>query len=300
MNALENLVCPRTGGAVLLVAALVAPGFAARAADDDEPDVVVAAPARPMINLNEALFNQLVYGRMPPDEVRERFERILTLRITYIDRTCGLSQAQKEKLELAGKGEIKRRLDGIEDRKNVVNRRVDQDEYVKLMGELQKVNQTLNAELFGDGSLFSKALKTTLAEDQAARYGDVEREKERERYRNRVEQYVTSLDNVLGLTAEQRRRLVSLLLDETRAPKKFGPADMAVIQYQMARLPEDHLKPIFDEIQWRSLSRRFDASSVMMDQVLKKTGDYLPDRAKAGPATQPNQPAAKTKGFTGR
>jgi hypothetical protein len=256
----------------LVLLALLALVSSARG-DDDEVENV---PARPLFMLDENAFNRTVYGNLGPEAARDGFDRILALRIALVDRTCGISAAQRANLELAGKGDIKRHVDRIADQKQFINRPLEQTEYSKVWQDLQALNQIQGAELFGERSLFSKALKATLGADQAARYRNAGREQERTRYRGRVEQFVVALDNALGLSAAQRRRLVEVLLQETRPPRKFGPYDSLYIQYQMSRLPEASLKPIFDGPQWLSLRRRL-ASAQAMEAVLERNGELRVD-----------------------
>jgi hypothetical protein len=232
----------------------------------------------------------MVYGSVSPEAVRERYLRVLALKIAFVDRTCALSPAQRETLELAGKGDIKRHFDRIEEHRNIINRPLEQNDYVKVVQELQALNRTQSAELFGGESIFAKALRTTLTEDQAALYRIVQLEREQGRYQTRVEQYVVGLDNALGLTADQRRRLVRLLLEETHPPTAFGPYDLVFIQYQMSRLPEASLKPIFDDVQWRSLRQKI-AGAQAGEAMLRAIG-YLPDGAPVGFVAQPIAPAA--------
>jgi hypothetical protein len=236
-----------------------------------------AAQEQQVFVVNDAVFNRLVFGNQQPTAVRDRLKRILTLKIAYVDRLCGISQAQREILELAGKGDIKRWFDVIEDHRQGAVRQYDQEEYVKVMQQLQTLQRGVGDDAFGDGSLFSKVLRTTLDRDQAARYAAAEQDKQRSRYLTRIEQYVALLDNTLGLSAEQRRKLVSLLLGHTRPPKQYGPYDLMVVQHQMLRLSEAQLRPIFDEAQWRGLSRRVEESKAI-EPILTR-GDFLPDDA---------------------
>jgi hypothetical protein len=256
-------------------------------ADDEVENVAVP---RPVFILNENAFRQMVYGNLSPEVVRERHARVLALKIAYVDRTCGISRAQRETLELAGKGDIKRHFDRIEEHQNIINRPLEQAEYIKVVQELQVLNRAQSAELFGGESIFAKALRTTLTEDQAAHYRIVQLEKDQGRYQTRVEQYVVGLDNALGLTADQRRRLLHLLLQETHPPRAFGPYDLVFIQYQMSRLPEASLKPIFDDAQWRSLRQKI-ASGQAVEAMLRGSG-YLPDGAPVGFVAQPIAPVA--------
>jgi hypothetical protein len=258
----------------LILMALIAPGFSGWA-DDDE---IANAPVRVHFTLDENTFNRMVYGNLGPEAARHAFEHYLALRISRVERTCGISPAQRASLELAGKGDIKRHFDLIEDRRNAVNRPLEQEEYTRVWQDIQTLNRTQGAVLFGSGSLFAKALKTSLAEDQAARYGDLQRERERARYQARVEQYVLELDNAVGLSTAQRQRLVDLLMRETQPPKKFGQYDILFIQYQMSRLPEASLQPIFDDAQWRGLRVRL-ANARTMEALLERNDAVVVDPA---------------------
>ena len=51
-------------------------------------------------------------------------------------------------------------------------------------------------------------------------------------------------------------QLAELLLKETRPPRKFGDApDVALVLFQASRIPEAKIRPIFDDAQWRIMSR---------------------------------------------
>jgi hypothetical protein len=274
----------------LILTALVAPGASVGADDDDDNNNVQNGRVLARFMLDENAFNRTVFGNLGPEAVRDGFEHVLALRVAQVDRTCGISRAQRANLELAGKGDIKRHFDRIDDRRTVINRPIEQAEYAKVWQELQALNQVQAAELFGDASLFNKALKATLGADQATRYNNIQAEQVRSRYHARVEQFVVALDGALGLSAAQRRRLVELLFQETPPPRKFGQYDSLYIQYQMSRLPEASLKPIFDEAQWHSLRPRL-ARAQAMQAVLERNGD-LPGGAPGGFVAQPILPAA--------
>ena len=91
----------------------------------------------------------------------------------------------------------------------------------------------------------------------------------------------------MGYTTEQRDRLRKLLAEETRPPKRLGQNDYYAVLYQIALLPEAKVKPIFDDVQWRLLSRQL-AQAKGMGMWLKQNG-FVPDEA---PAPAPAPPAA--------
>jgi hypothetical protein len=105
----------------------------------------------------------------------DSFER----RVEIVDRICRLTDAQKSKLRLAGRGDIKRFFDRIEalQRKCQPTDAVHDDDPSDL--QICGTGSLLNASairpartlgLFEQGSLFSKTLKTLLTEGQAAAF----------------------------------------------------------------------------------------------------------------------------------
>src|SRR5262245_20658009 len=73
--------------------------------------IVQAAPV-----MSEDNFNQLLFRNQGnPEAARKRLEVVLALRADAVDRVCSLSDVQKKKLKLAGRGDIKRFFDQIED-----------------------------------------------------------------------------------------------------------------------------------------------------------------------------------------
>ena len=84
------------------------------------------------------------------------------------------------------------------------------------------------------------------------------------------------LDNAVGLTADQRRRLSKLLVEETRPPKKFGPHDYHGRDAPgRPGSPRPSSSPIFNDAQWRLIGRQFDQARGM-EPFLRKNG-FLPD-----------------------
>ena len=236
--------------------------------------------------VNEALFNRTVYGNLTPERAREKLDSVLLAKIANVEQSTAISRAQKERLALAGRGDIKRIFDRIEDRKGILNKQIDQDEYRKLIQELRPIQLLWLQDPFREGSYFSKALKVTLEQKQAEKFRMFEAEAERLHYLARIDQVIVSLDAFLGLSAEQRRRLTKLLVEETRPPLVFGTHDIHVVLYQMASLPEAKVRPIFDDPQWRTLEGRLVQARAMKPFLI--SSGYLAEDAADGPAPRPN------------
>src|SRR5690349_5070920 len=103
MDIVMNATLLRSATALFLALA-AGVGAHAQEVDDDEPEVV--QPARPGFILNEPQFAQWAFGAQDTSAVRSRLESFLTIKIEAVDRACGLTEAQKIKLKLAGRGDI--------------------------------------------------------------------------------------------------------------------------------------------------------------------------------------------------
>jgi hypothetical protein len=242
--------------------------------DDDFAPVVVFD--QPQVVFAEENFDQWVFGGRTVAATRGRLDSQLAIRIEAVAQVGELTDAQRQKFQLAGRGDIRRFLDRVEEqRKKFLLVRKDQNKIGELWQEIQPLQMTINAGLHGDGSLFAKTLKTILAAEPYARYEEAERERRVFHYRARVELVVGLLDDVLALGDERRRNLVDLVVNETRIPRSFGQYDHYVVLLQMSRLPEERLKMVFDASQWR----RFDRQRRQfqgMEPFLKQNG-FLPD-----------------------
>ena len=215
--------------------------------------------------------DQWVFGRFGGSGgARNKLDSSLLLRIEDLERACGITEAQKKKLRLAGRGDIKRFFDKVEELKRKFQQGQN-DPNANIWQEIQPLQVELNTGLFGDDSIYAKTIRRTLTGDQAARFESLSRERNSFRFRATVEWFVVHLDKGLGLTDDQRQRFVELLVNEARPPRKFGQGDYWYLMLQTARLPEPKLKPIFDAPQWRLLSRQF-VQARGMEQWLKTNG----------------------------
>jgi hypothetical protein len=268
-----------------LVLTLFLPVASARAQYDeldDEPDDAAQQQQMNVFMMADENFDQWVFGGGRNSiQGRKRLEALLALQIDQLDRTCALSEAQKKKLQLAGQGDIKRFFVRVEEkRKKFQLVKHDQNKVGEIFQEIQPLQNSLNNGLYGPGSLFAKTVKRTLDADQTAKLAQNEREKKLFRYRAKIDLAVTMLDRAVGLKADQRKQLAKLLLEETHPPERFGQWDYYVVLLQAAELPQEKLKPLFDDVQWRLLNRQLDQAKGMK-QFLQQNGFLV------APAAQP-------------
>jgi hypothetical protein len=183
-----------------------------------------------------------------------RFDSLLALRIGDVERAAGLTESQKKKLLVAGRGDVKHffdKVDGAFTKINLVKEARARDREISRQVEpLQQ--QTLRSDLF-DRGIFAKALGKTLDQRQLAQYQKARLERGFFHLQAAVRAVVGTLGNDLGLSAEQKGKFIKRLLEEIRPHTQFGRNDYWFVLYQAAWLPEAELRPIFDKTQWQML-----------------------------------------------
>jgi hypothetical protein len=278
--------------ALLLPAILAAPARAQPLnANEDLVEEVVVQPVFVMADEN---FEQWIFREYQNAAgARGRLDAVLTLNIESVAGVCGLSEAQRQKLWLAGRGDIKRLFDSVDElRRKFQAVKTDQNRVQELFRDVQPFHATIASGPFGESSIFFKALKNTLTSEQADLYDEAARDRRMFLYRARIEELVVKLDEAMTLRAAQRRQLEEVLLEETRPPVQFGVYDDYVMLWQAARIPEDKLRPVFDDRQWRMLTRHFEKVRGL-EPFLKSNGllpDGSPGAAAAGPRALPVLP----------
>jgi hypothetical protein len=285
--------------AVLLAcaAAQEQPKGEAKKAEEKKPEAKKAAPAQAAVARpawNDEQFDQWVFQQdRNVSTGRQRLNSLLTLQIDSIDRTCQLTDAQKKKLQLAGRGDIKRFFDRYETVKRkfqLVNG--DQQKLQELWQDIGPLQMTLQAGLFHADSLLYKSLPHTLTSEQFARYDAVARERREFRHRANIELAVTTLEQRVPLRDAQRRELITLLLNQTKPPRRSGSYDYYLIMYQLGRLPEEKVQSLFDDTQWKVVNRHL-AQFKGYEQLLRQAGQWPDEDDDAGKADEQPVPLRK-------
>lgn len=223
-------------------------------------DVVVPGAIQAVFDVDESVFFQWIYGAgTRVGSPRDHFESVLKLAIADLDRSCSLTDDQKQKLALAGRGDIKRFLDRVADAHRLYELNRHEPGGAAVIREATiPIAADYEFGIFGEGSFFAKSLTRVLTPEQAGKYRESLREKDRFRYQAKVSLILASLDARVGFTSEQHIRFRNLIMEETRPPlKAAGPLEANVVLLQIAKLPEVKVRPIFDDQQWRTMDRIF-------------------------------------------
>jgi hypothetical protein len=284
----------------LLLAALLAQ---AATAQDDGFDVAEDAPDSTMVEggmvvhmnnefvMNDPQFDSWIFqdgGNAGGANPRAKLENQLALRIEEVGRSAGLDEPGRRLLLLAGTGDIERFFDRVDAmRRKHRGKTYPQNEIGRIYQELQPLAQQYQSPFFGARSLFGRTLRSALPPEQFARYDALATARRRAQYEARIGVTIESFAQSLGLTADQRNGLEALLRDEAKLPVQLGQNDHYMTLYQVASLPEDRLRALFDEPQWKILQPQLQQARGMKDW-LRQNGFVPagePDPAEGEPAT---------------
>jgi hypothetical protein len=210
----------------------------------------------PEENFDQWIFNQNGVVDKGGANTKKRLYALAESRIEEITRKCSLSEAQQKKLELAARGDVVGLFDRVETvRFKFRQIRNDQNKFNQIWQDIQPLQVAMTSEQFGQGSFFHKCMAKVLTAEQMQQYEEGEKERRRYHYRAAISAVVAQMEVSVPMLAKQRDDLIDLTLEETPLPKRFGQYTQQVVYAQMASLPSDKLKQIFDPVQYRIIDQ---------------------------------------------
>ena len=159
-------------------------------------------------------------------QIEQTIESLLTLHVESANRACTLSATQREKLQLAGRGDLKEFFKLV-DRARQQNHDIGQDQrkLSQFYSQASLIQGKLQQGIFVESSLYQKILRQTLNKGQVAQYEQLERGRQKFRYEARVELLFSKLASEIGLNADEEQRLVKLVLDGIGKRKNISDND---------------------------------------------------------------------------
>jgi hypothetical protein len=154
----------------------------------DDLDAADAEMPRPptqvrlsIVNFDEAVFGPASGTTFDPAVKRQLLTALLARKVSDVERLCELTAAQRKKLELAGRGDLYRLFEQIEDLRLSCQAICEQDQEQNAMTlllewgksvsrEIQPLKAALVAGPFGERSLFAKTLAGIISPGQLAEY----------------------------------------------------------------------------------------------------------------------------------
>lgn len=244
------------------------------------------------MSFNAETFERWIFGG-GGDAQRDRLRNNadLEMAINKLDRQHHLTDIQKEKLMLAGRGIRKRFFDRVEVARQTF---VAADDGQVLTDEdrreIQWLQSLASASLFGPESLFSKTARTTLNEEQRAAIAAANHKRQSLHHRGMVAATVLTVERTVELRRPQRDALTKLLLEETPIPTVRYDTDNKLMMYQFAGLAEAGVKPLLDDDQWQNLQSQLTEFRAY-EALLRREGLITPDNMKDDVSQADDAPA---------
>ena len=109
------------------------------------------------------------------------------------------------------------------------------------------------------------------------------------RHRSNIEGAIRDIERHVVIKIPQQEALVELLISEIPPPKSSHDYDETLVKYQLSRIPEQKLRPIFDEDQWPQVRQALDGFHEL-EAALAQQGLIGEEGVEASnPATIPDQ-----------
>lgn len=198
--------------------------------------------------------------------VRTKAMAILELEIDSLDQSCGLSDAQADKLTLAARLEAAAAMQLFEGfQRRYSGRTVDfqtregQETWQQFHRELSEIQRATSRP--GSARHLPGRVVGSLLDDRQRDAWRAEAASRRaSQWRRHMDGGLAILESSVGITDRQHEALVALLMEDppridmAKARGALGDQNPFLCWYAMSRLDHDRLKAIFDGRQWEKVS----------------------------------------------
>jgi hypothetical protein len=235
---------------------------------------IVAVGNEQMIQLTkEQLVQNVFRNQRSLDAARESAEDALDVQLEFVSLIGTLSEEQRAKLALAGRGDIERFFGDFEVYLQTATiGQITMQQWNDVWQQLQPLQARYTAGLHGSQSLFHKTIPSALDEDQRTSYRELELARNRRHYLAVIKATLATIDGKIPLTAQQREKIIELVIEKTLPPRVYGQSyyQYHVVLYQMSKI-EDDLKPLFADNEWE-LMQKILAQGRAMEHMLRQQG----------------------------
>ena len=190
----------------------------------------------------------------------DRQRRLLATRIAELNALCKLSSAQKQKLELAGKGDIKRYFDKVARFKQELELRLEPPTRNELSESTSGLRFVLSSGLFLDGSLIARTISNTFTTEQLAVYDARVLANIRTGHEAAIKDLIVLLEpnsarDAHVWTAFQKQQFGEFVNSEIEPTRCEGPYRVHYLVVRLGHVDPARLKEFLPEITYRQLRR---------------------------------------------
>ncbi len=242
--------------------------------------VVPGANGEELYAVADRYFESLVFDgtRFTASQVRRQLNDELAARLKPVVTRCSLDESQKEKLQLAGRGDIKSWFDRVENlRLQVTAERLTGPALSVLVRQMSALNYERRNGLFGKGSLFRKTAMSTLSNEQIQEFAAIEREIQLDA----IYQALRKMPREIGdfpISDETLRKIAQRVLDTCGDVTVSFPYAQEIYVLQAAELG-DEVEPLLKSLQeWNTWQNQI-AKARRAEARLRRLGVWPPKAA---------------------
>lgn len=260
------LPCGRLTLAVMLFAS---PICAQSLFADDIVIEPIADKQNVRVALNAAQFQDFlqipVKSRMTP---REYLQNQLKVKVLTLEAKCKLTAEQRDKLQLAGRGDIIRTMSSIAQLESrYVDKSLAAEEMMALRSEIHRRVTIPLTYPFAEDSLFHKVLTKSLSADQFARFDEWNQPRRRLEIRTALASFVHSS---AMLSAAGKPDITELVMKRYPRWRPIQPYSQLVVMMMVHEL-QDEIRPLVNDAQWESV-KKYAASAPRVEPLVREMG----------------------------
>ena len=232
----------------------------------------IVAGAQDFEMTNQQFDSWLTNGTGMNGSPKDHLESALALQIKQLDLICNFSDQQRQKLELAGSGDVSRfmrRVDVV--RRELVGKTYNHNDINEPWQRVQPLSQEWQRGVLGNDSLFGRVLSGIMNDEQAETYDRLLTERWNRQFNAAVKVAIASIEQNVPLTRTQRQELVKVFEPTPRPESGDRQYLRYLVLYQLASVPKDELADILDDAQIDALDH-FRNQGKQMEHFLRQRG----------------------------
>ncbi len=225
--------------------------------------------------LDEATFDSWLLSstginRSHGTRYRDFLEEQAQLQIATAENATELTDDQQQKIKLATSGDTALIVEEIEKlRSELIGQSFPQNNINEPYQKIQALGSQLNAGMYGPDSLTTKVLNQVLTDEQHAAIDRLEAERRQRQHEASLNMLIAGLQRFCPMTESQRTAFLKLAIDNTKPAPRSHHYERYLLLYQLNEIPQDQVKAIFDDAQYKSLEpalRQGNAYRHMLEQ----------------------------------
>ncbi len=202
------------------------------------------------------------------------FASAIDLEINRLERWTSLEDSQKERIRLAGQGDIKRFFDRVEKARrdfHALGDQLNQNNINEAYQIASPLSQEVSKGLFGETSLLRKVVNGTLDDEQAEKIRVETARRKRLHTETAIKMWLAELGRRIPMTGEQREAMLQITLSNVKSIEAENRYTSYLISYRLSKMPPDKLEEILDEAQLKAIQYSFNQAK-QYEAMLKQQG----------------------------